>query len=454
MEEMETTLAARAAQEYLAHCRKSLQTEETQAAKRNSCLESPTSRCGGASDLLSDELLVRSLSALPANYDFEVAKTVERIRRERYKCIALQLPEGLQMYACTLVDVLSRLCRTESNPAGCSFVVLVDVTYGACCVDDLAAWRYGCDFLVHYGHSCLVPVQSSHLKTMYVFVRVAFNTEHLLACIRKQFQGQSELVHLMLLSTIQFQSCLASTAKSLRELGLFREVSVPQARPLSRGELLGCTAPRLPSPRHQAKTQPLASDHTAVVYIGDGRFHLESAMIHNPHVDEFYRYDPYAKLLTKESYDHSSMMNERWEAIAFARQAQVRFWAVILGTLGRQGSPVILRRLLGQLREAHKEYIVILCSEITPEKLRLFSSSGIQVWVQIACPRLSIDWGRNFAPDGAPVLTPYEAMVALGRVPWRAKRYPMDYYSNQGGPWSNYFVDEEKKAVLSTNPRD
>ena len=35
---------------------------------------------------------------------------------------------------------------------------MADVTYGACCVDDFSARALGCDLMVHYGHSCLVPV--------------------------------------------------------------------------------------------------------------------------------------------------------------------------------------------------------------------------------------------------------------------------------------------------------
>lgn len=34
-------------------------------------------------------------------------------------------------------------------------IVMGDVTYGACCVDDFTARALGADFLVHYGHSCL-----------------------------------------------------------------------------------------------------------------------------------------------------------------------------------------------------------------------------------------------------------------------------------------------------------
>merc|ERR1712048_623699 len=60
--------------------------------------------------------------------------------------------------------------------------------------------------------------------------------------------------------------------------------------------------------------------------------------------------------------------------------------------------------------------------------------SGVKAWVQVACPRLSMDWGDAFS---TPLLTPYEAHVAFGVQAYK-KSYPMDYYSNKGGPWSNY----------------
>lgn len=98
---------------------------------------------------------------------------------------------------------------------------------------------------------------------------------------------------------------------------------------------------------------------------------------------------------------------------------------------------------------------------------------------QIACPRLSIDWGEGFT---RPTLTPYEAMVALGAVPgwWERPQqqqqaegaegcssgggggcssgggggcsssgmsaeeeamapYPMDYYAKEGGEWNSSY---------------
>ena len=77
--------------------------------------------------------------------------------------VALQFPEGLLRYSCVLADIISHYCA-------CECVILGDVTYGACCVDDLSAQALGAHFLVHYGHSCLVPVTTMAIPALYVFV--------------------------------------------------------------------------------------------------------------------------------------------------------------------------------------------------------------------------------------------------------------------------------------------
>jgi 2-(3-amino-3-carboxypropyl)histidine synthase len=61
----------------------------------------------------------------------------------------------------------------------------------------------------------------------------------------------------------------------------------------------------------------------------------------------------------------------------------------------------------------------------------------VDAWVQIACPRLSIDWGYAFSK---PLLNPYEAEVAFGGTAWKDV-YPMDFYSKDGGAWSVYYTN-------------
>jgi 2-(3-amino-3-carboxypropyl)histidine synthase len=71
-------------------------------------------------------------------------------------------------------------------------------------------------------------------------------------------------------------------------------------------------------------------------------------MIANPTVPA-YRYDPYEKRLTSEGYNHAEMQSLRGQAVEVAQdslktQAKVNSnWAVVLGTLGRQGSVNVLK---------------------------------------------------------------------------------------------------------------
>ena len=287
-----------------------------------------------------------------------------------------------------------------------------DVTYGACCIDDYTARALGCDLLIHYAHSCLIPVDVTKIKTLYVFVDISIDTGHLVATVERNFQVGKTIA---IVGTIQFNATLHKVKEPLERAGF--KVLIPQISPLSKGEILGCTSPKLSK-----------ADVDLILYLGDGRFHLESAMIHNPLIPA-YRYDPYSRKLTRETYDHTEMQNLRHEAINSAKKA--RRWGLILGSLGRQGNPHTMTVIENRLKEQGIPFINILLSEIFPGKLAMMND--VECWVQIACPRLSIDWGYAFP---RPLLTPYEALVTLGeRQGWRDGTdgvYPMDYYAKDG----------------------
>lgn len=321
---------------------------------------------------------------------------------------------GLLMFSLMLTDIIEKFTDAET-------VIMGDVTYGACCVDDYTAKALGCDLLVHYGHSCLIPVdQTKDIKVLYIFVDIKIDAVHFIESVKKNFPTSEKLAFV---STIQFVSTLHAAAKELQQCGY--DVLVPQAKPLSPGEILGCTSPKIPA-------------NTSIIYLGDGRFHLESAMIANPTL-KAYKFDPYEKKFTIEEYDHIKMRKQRLDAIEKAKSATTI--GVIFGTLGRQGSTKVLEYMQQRINEHGKKSMVILLSEIFPAKLALFK--GIDAFVQIACPRLSIDWGTAFH---VPVLSPYELSVALGDAKWKfdkdsnenvTENYPMDFYaSNSLGYWT------------------
>jgi 2-(3-amino-3-carboxypropyl)histidine synthase len=190
--------------------------------------------------------------------------------------------------------------------------------------------------LVHYGHSCLVPIDATRIRTLYVFVEISIDSDHLAKTIRHNFPSEREtflrdVVHatdssthggvvvpigtviggqrrikgegrerrgeikleqdthvpqlltpskrtrLALVSTIQFAAALNRLKEDLSisageetlslqksgdmtvdqpsaivpysssqdlDTGTY-EITVPRSKPLSPGEILGCTAPRL-----------------------------------------------------------------------------------------------------------------------------------------------------------------------------------------------------------------
>ncbi|KAI0306904.1 diphthamide synthesis protein [Multifurca ochricompacta] len=472
-------------------------------------------------EILSDSQLNNAIKQLPSNYSFEIHKTIHHIRKNNSNMVALQMPEGLQMFACTIADIIERFTEALT-------VIMGDVTYGACCVDDYTASALGCDMLVHYGHSCLVPMDQTTIKTLYVFVEIAIDSVHLAQTVRLNFpddrrlfyetlleseEGDQEIpagtdighlrhlriegplaassdaqgspdddslpgsstepTRLTLVSTIQFVAALQQLKEDLNAaysgaplLGLFEggtegtgprepavaarianlwrgkyETTIPRSKPLSPGEILGCTAPQL-------------GDVDALIYLGDGRFHLEAIMIANPSVPAF-RYDPYSKKLTRERYHHRKMQAARSDAVTAARKSiddiarrasestvnssigDPPVWGVVLGTLGRQGNFKQLQAITRQMTLSRTSipYVPILLSELSPAKLSLFNPH-ISIFVQTSCPRLSIDWGYAF---DRPLLSPYETAVAVGKtaswVDREGDTYPMDFYAS-GTPWA------------------
>ena len=570
------------------------------------------------------ELQFAISQTLPSDYEFEINKTIARIEKSLAPNVALQFPEGLTMYASAIGDILVRFAYCNQPPPPLvmkdegsginndgekmlengpttttttsttvsppprkiqSLSILGDVTYGACCIDDLSAKSLGCDILVHYGHSCLVPLTRTVIPCLYVFVEIHIDVSHLVDCVRLTFTQEEKerrrmkqsdendvaiIIEACVMGTVQFRSAVIEAADRLNDDDIseqpphnseqhavrFRAI-VPQAKPLSPGEVLGCTSPSglatldikaiasaaSTRRRRRAKanniiTEDGPTEHLATVpddddenvkveerihervmiFVADGRFHLEAAMISNPTLRAL-RYDPYSKTLTEERYETVKMKRLRRDAILETRRllgisssSSVCQWGVdggvaggsdvpkcgddianhilltsshslsqstytnnnggitttmtmgiILGTHGRQGNPAILSRVRALLRKRGIRTAIVLLSEIFPSKLEAMSAGqcGIRAWVQIACPRLSVDWGHHFT---VPVLSPFELFVALGEVADTSlltvdndgegemkdlTGYPMDFYSNSGGPWTNYHGENRDRKVVS-----
>uniref|UniRef100_A0A8H7NDH9 2-(3-amino-3-carboxypropyl)histidine synthase subunit 1 n=1 Tax=Bionectria ochroleuca TaxID=29856 RepID=A0A8H7NDH9_BIOOC len=164
------------------------------------------------------------------------------------------MPEGLLLFATTISDILMQFCP------GIETLIMGDVTYGACCIDDYTARALGCDLLVHYAHSCLIPVDVTKIKTLYVFVDISIDVTHLLASLERNFPTGKTIA---VVGTIQFNATIHGVKNALERAG-FR-ILVPQIAPSARARSSG--AP----PRVSRTTMPSTSSCTSATAASTSR---------------------------------------------------------------------------------------------------------------------------------------------------------------------------------------
>lgn len=79
------------------------------------------------------------------NYDLELEKVEERIKKQKAKTVCIQLPDGLKPHAQEIVNELQQ--RTKAK-----ILIWLGSCWGACDVP-LEVNRLGVDLLVQWGHS-------------------------------------------------------------------------------------------------------------------------------------------------------------------------------------------------------------------------------------------------------------------------------------------------------------
>lgn len=142
------------------------------------------------------------------------------MEKEGVMKVSLQFPEGLLLHSTLIADIISKFCKVEC-------LILGDVTYGACCVDDLASKQLGCDFIVHYGHSCLVAIPDLAISNaLYVFVEIKFDIDLFVESVDRNFMDYKDKP-ILLMGIIQFNSSLVRTKGMMEKQKGFKNVILP-----------------------------------------------------------------------------------------------------------------------------------------------------------------------------------------------------------------------------------
>jgi len=351
--------------------------------------------------------------ALPVNYIFEVQKTKKRLDSLFSNKLFLQLPEGMTMYFKYLNKIFKNTCRTVF-----SISVSCQVTYGACCIQDCLANYFGVTIMFHYGHSCLVSISNCIIPIIYIFVEIIYDYSFLIESLKGIFCTQTDKISIT--STIQFSSVLKLVKIILSKT--FKNLEIPQTKPLSPGEILGCTS-------------FVIQNNSGIIYIGDGKFHVESVLFFNPNI-KIIQFNPFERSLTLLGFKFTELFIERInfleKAIFFSKSCNF-----IFGALGRQGNLKILKTIKFLAKQKRIKPNIYITTEIDNNRLNELNKNFTGVWVQLSCPRLSLDWGSYFKNL---LLTPFEFSLITKSTKLHKNLFQMDFYSKIGKLWSNYSI--------------
>jgi 2-(3-amino-3-carboxypropyl)histidine synthase len=374
------------------------------------------------SDYNENKITTKYLKKIfPLNYNFECEKITFRVNNFKIRKIILQFPEGLQKYTILLNSFLKNNCSNLKN-----FMISSRTTFGACCAEDFLGKFTGVSMVLHYGHSCLFPILECMLPMMYVFLEIKFDYNFIINIVKEIFTFSK--VCFVLFSTIQFASLLKNIKSNLDSSK--KCMNIFPNKPLSPGEVLGCTSLEV-------------NNISNIIFVGEGRFHLEAAFISNPFC-RFFQFNPFSQHFTVTDFSIVNIYNQRRKEILNSFFGRINI-GIIFGTLGRQGNYSILKKMLELIKKKKFESIIISTTEISLDILEIIGFKIIETWTQVVCPRLSIDWGCSF---GKPILNTYELSVLFSFTRWRFNKYPLDYYSYLGGYWTNYF---RSNSIFSLN---
>lgn len=93
----------------------------------------------------------KNLSEIENKYDLELTQVVKEINKKKAKLVLLQFPDGLKLYATSVVDYLREHTKAE-------FLIWFGECFGACDtpigIDKL---KPKIDLVIQFGHNSLMP---------------------------------------------------------------------------------------------------------------------------------------------------------------------------------------------------------------------------------------------------------------------------------------------------------
>ncbi|KAF1956911.1 diphthamide biosynthesis protein [Byssothecium circinans] len=388
---------------------------------------------------------------------YEIERTVKEIKEGRWKRIALQFPDQMLVDAPKVYGQLAsglkearRDAKTEQDTkaqptiateqdsveklGGTKIIeemgeeerlfILADTSYGACCVDEVAAEHVDADVVVHYGRSCLSP--PSRLPVVYVFTERPLDLEPLVSTFQETYSDKEQKIILM--ADIPYGHHIRKLYDRLCEDGYTK---------LFATEVVHNPSSLLPN-----RTIPPEASDSKDALQGYHLFHISdpppsllltlSSRVAGTHI---YLTDTPSPIATLAS---TSLAVRRRYALLTALSTTSVF-GILINTLSVKNYMHILSHVQKQITAAGKKHYTFVVGKVNAAKVANFSEVG--GWVVIGCWESSLIESKEF---WRPIITPFELGIAL----------QSDEERIWTGEWTGDFqtvLQEKRVSSLATN---
>ena len=417
-------------------------------------LSTPVTHVFEGQSSLPVEGLTSKLSDEQLHNTYEIERTVAEIREKQFTRVALQFPDsmlpdapsvfealskGLNPYTSFSNQYKSRLTESDQLLEGVEkmnvtaeqlpvvrLYILADTSYGACCVDEIAAEHISADAVVHYGRACLSP--TAKLPVIHIFTI-------------QQLRDQASLIQDFQNFYVDLQAKVILMADVTYQYHLRGITAILQSRGYSNIFLTNIIHdPSSPLPNRtipdDVQSDPINLRDWHLFHISNPPEALLLTLASRLASVRIYPVSATHDERSRESFlaSTSRALNRRYALLTSVTTASI--FGILINTLSVKNYMHIVEHVKSQVQAAGKKSYTFVVGKVNAAKVANFSE--IDAWVVIGCWESSLIDSQDF---WRPILTPFELGLALKGDDERV----------WNGEWSSDF-----QSILqgSTQPRD
>jgi 2-(3-amino-3-carboxypropyl)histidine synthase len=247
--------------------------------------------------------------------------------------------------------------------------ILADTTWGTCDLNSNGSKILGAEIQFNIGHTINTELFEKNLILINAFDDVDFDT------VAKKCPEILKGKTISLVTDSQHLHQVDKVKKILTQNGIIVKIGKGKGQ-LNDGQVFGCEF---------YPATDLKKEVDAYVFLGQSNFHAAGialstnlpTFILDPYFNEVREITEFAQKLKKKA------------TLAIYKAAEAKSFGVIVGLKEGQLSKVFALKIKKELEDEGKKVQLFALTDITNERLKNFK--GIDAFIQVACPRISID---------------------------------------------------------------